>query len=326
MNHTKMPGWSLQAAIGLLPLVLQAARFEFVLLNDRELELREGERPVLVYNFGVQCPSNVPPQWARSSYLHPVYGPDGEVLTDDFPADHFHHRGVFWAWPHVQSRGQEADLWTLKGVRHEFERWLAQETRRGYALLGVQNAWILGTRKVAEEQVRVRVWPADRDGRAVDVELVLKAVDAPLTLRGAAGKGYGGLSVRFAPRRGQPVITVPGGRSTNDLLMARLAWADYSALFDQNPAPSGIAVMVAPQHPDFPLQWMTRHYGALCAGWPGVEARAIAPEQPVRCRYRLWIHRGAPDEPTLQRAYERFAQDRSNLLPLASAVWGSPPR
>jgi len=310
--------------VTLLPLATSAARFDFLLLNDREMEVREGEQRVFVYNFGVQCPSNVPPQYACSSFVHPLYGPDGEVLTDAFPADHFHHRGIFWAWPHVRSGDQEADLWLLKGIRHEFERWLCQETRRGRALLGVQNAWRLGARKVAEEQVWFRIGPATRDGRAIDVELILKAVDAPLTLRGAEGKSYGGLTVRFAPRNGQPVITVSGGRSTNDLLVTRLAWADYSARFGGQWSPSGVTVMVAPQHPGYPPEWMTRHYGALCVGWPGVNARTLPAGESVRLRYRLWIHRGAPDPGTLQEVYERFAQDRSNLAPLAVEVWGPP--
>lgn len=307
-----------------VPVAAGAARFEFLLLNERELEVREGEQRVFVYNFGPQLRSNAPPQFARSAYLHPLWGPDGEVLTDDFPADHFHHRGVFWAWPHVRSGEQEADLWTLKGIRHEFERWLCQETRRGCGLLGVQNAWRLGARKVAEEEVWFRVWPATREGRALDVELVLKAVESPLTLRGAEGKSYGGLTVRFAPRTGAPVITVPGGRSTNDLLVTRLPWADYSARFGGQWSPSGITVLVAPQHPDFPPEWMTRHYGALCVGWPGVQARTLPVGERVRLRYRLWIHRGAPDVGALQAVYDRFAQDRSNLSPLAAEVWGEP--
>lgn len=323
-NAMKFNRFILRAAAALLPLAANAARFEFILLNDRELEVREAEQRVLVYNFGVQCPSNVPPQYACSAYVHPLYGPDGEVLTDAFPSDHYHHRGMFWAWPHVRSGEQAADLWVLKGIRHEFERWLCQETRRGCALLGVQNAWRLGDRKVAEEQVWFRVWPATRDGRMIDLELILKAVDAPLTLRGAENKSYGGLTVRFAPRTGQPAITVPGGRSTNDLLMTRLPWADYSARFGRQWSPSGVTVMVAPVHPDFPPEWMTRHYGALCVGWPGVQARTIAPGESVRLRYRLWIHRGAPDADALQSLYGRFAQDRSTLAPLAVEVWGQP--
>ena len=37
-------------------------------------------------------------EYTRSNYIHPLYALDGEVLTEDFPEDHPHHRGIFWAW------------------------------------------------------------------------------------------------------------------------------------------------------------------------------------------------------------------------------------
>ena len=37
-------------------------------------------------------------QYALGDYIHPIYGLDGEVLTEDFPEDYPHHHGIFWAW------------------------------------------------------------------------------------------------------------------------------------------------------------------------------------------------------------------------------------
>ena len=38
---------------------------------------------------------------SRPHYVHPLYGLDGELLTEDFPRDHLHHHGIFWAWHQV---------------------------------------------------------------------------------------------------------------------------------------------------------------------------------------------------------------------------------
>jgi len=43
---------------------------------------------------------------------------------------------------------------------------------------------------------------------------------------------------------------------------------------------------IHPSHPDFPPTWLTRHYGCLCVGWPGVAGgswrdRVFLSEQPV---------------------------------------------
>jgi hypothetical protein len=82
-------------------------QFRFEAVNDKSLKLWEGEHPVLVYNHGVITSQSALNAQARSSYFHPVYGLDGEVLTDDFPKDHVNHRGLHWAWPHIKIDNQE---------------------------------------------------------------------------------------------------------------------------------------------------------------------------------------------------------------------------
>jgi len=292
--------------------------FHFSESSDGSLALSEGNRPVLVYNYGIISQTNVPADRARSSYVHPLYGLDGEVLTDDFPKDHYHHRGLFWAWPHVRVGEQEFDLWLLKGIRHQFDRWLGREVGKGVAVLGVQNGWMVGAHKVVDEQVWFRVWPATDNSRAIDLELMLTPLTEPLTLRGAEGKSYGGLTLRFAPRIGETIITTPAGRDTNDLLITHLPWADLSAQFSGAAKPSGAAIFVSPSHPDFPPECMTRHYGVLCVGWPGVTAQTFPPGQSIRCRYRLWIHRGTPDVAALQRIYDEYAQVSTNAPPISA--------
>ena len=53
---------------------------------------------------------------ARSNYFHPLYDLDGQVLTEDFPKDHIHHRGIFWAWHQVRINGKRALITFCKVV------------------------------------------------------------------------------------------------------------------------------------------------------------------------------------------------------------------
>jgi hypothetical protein len=300
------------ASWGLLLLLPPAAcgassGFQFKPVDDKSLGLWEGSRPVFIYNHGVIRKQGVPADRARSTYLHPVYGLDGEVLTDDFPKDHYHHRGLFWAWPHVKTGGKEYDLWMLKGVEQRFERWLARDAAQT-ALLKVENGWYAGSTRIMHEQVTLRVSPARADSRAIDIELVLTPLEEPITLAGAEGKSYGGLTLRFAPRT-NTVITTPLGDGKDDLPMTRLPWADLSAQFPKVPQPSGAAIFVSPAHPDFPPMWLTRHYGVLCLGWPGVDARTFEPNKPIRLQYRVWIHRGAADAGRLKEAFSNYQEE-----------------
>lgn len=289
--------------------------FRFTEISDKSLGLFEGEWPVFVYNHGIiQPPPGVPADRARSSYVHPIYGLDGEVLTDDFPKDHYHHRGLFWAWPHVRIGAQHYDLWMLKGIEHRFGRWLARDAGAGGATLGVENSWFVGERKVMEEQVWLRAAPTTKDVRTLDVDLTWKPIGEPLTLEGAEGKSYGGLTLRFAPRM-NTIITTPLGQGDQDLTITRLPWADLSAQFAESAQPSGAAIFVAPDHPDFPPEWLTRHYGVLCLGWPGVKPKTFQPGETIRCRYRVWIHRGAPTVEQVKRAYQSYEQSLAAARP-----------
>jgi hypothetical protein len=230
---------------------------------------------------------------------------DGEVLTDDFPKDHYHHHGIFWSWPHVLRDEQEYDLWMGRGIQQRFVRWWGRCAGPVAASLDVENGWFIGDEKAMIERVALRVYPACEDNQVVDLEFVWIPVDRPITLWGAAGKSYGGLTMRFAPRE-ETAITVPEGLTTGDLKETPLAWADMTARFENRSDPSGAAVFIHPAHPDFPPTWLTRHYGVLCVGWPGVVSKTFEPGQTIRTAYRIWIHRGAADAERLAEAYAGY--------------------
>lgn len=303
---TYNPVFRCLALLAVLPSMCSAGTFKFVPVSENSLGLWDGDQPVFVYNHGRMEKTGVPKDRARSTYLHPVYGLDGEVLTDDFPADHHHHRGLFWAWPHVKSGGKEYDLWMLKGVEQRFEKWIQREGGE-QAVLSVQNGWYVGDNKIVQEVVTFKVHALEDQARAIDLELLLVPLGQPLTLVGAEGKSYGGLTLRFAPRE-DTVITTPLGDGKDDLPMTKLPWADLTAKFPSTAAPSGAAIFVHPSHPDYPPMWLTRHYGVLCLGWPGVEEQSFEPGQTIRLKYRVWIHRGAVGAERLAGAYKKYTE------------------
>ena len=108
--------------------------FRFKEIDENSLGLWDGDKPVLVYNHGLITNENVPKEdnrRSRACYIHPVYGLDGEVITEDFPKDHYHHHGIFWSWPHVGIDGKEYDLWVYNNIEQRFVRWLGREGGTG---------------------------------------------------------------------------------------------------------------------------------------------------------------------------------------------------
>ncbi|MCH8922015.1 MAG: PmoA family protein [Planctomycetes bacterium] len=290
-------------------------------VSDKSLGLWEGDKPVLVYNHGVITGRDVPvsdSRRRRACYVHPLWGLDGELLTDDFPRDHYHHHGIFWTWPQVTIDGKKHDLWTYKDIQQRFVRWIGRRGGPLAGVLAVENGWFVGERKVMIERVWIRSFRAAGESRAIDLDFVWIPVDRPITLQGQGSKSYGGLTVRFdvSPRRDAKITTSadaarPEGKSSAakkvDLVNKPLAWADLTSKFPGAKARSGAAVFAAPDHPNFPPTWLTRHYGALCVGWPGVKPRTFAPGKPFRLSYRIWIHKKDLDAAQVEREYQAYA-------------------
>lgn len=275
-------------------------RFHFAAVDAGALGLWERDRPVFVYNHGIREHREAPRDRRRSTYVHPLYGLDGETLTDDFPRDHFHHRGLFWAWPHVAVDGKQYDLWMLRGIRQQFERWIERSVGAERAVLAVENGWYVGERRIVKEEVRFVVQATRGDERTIDFQLTLTALERPVTLGGAEGKGYGGLSLRFAPRKETAVIA-DSGKLHEDANLKRMAWADLSARFEGAKGTSGVAVFAQRGTEGKYPNWITREYGFLGVGSPEADAATLQPETPAKVAYRLVVHRGAGDAAQLRQ-------------------------
>lgn len=288
--------------------------FEFIDRDSTMLELMEDGSPVLAYNYGDLLVPGVPEDRRRSSYIHPVLGLDGERLTADFPADHPHHRGLFWAWPRVTVAGETYDLWHLRGVRHRFEGWGAREVGPVCALFTVNNGWYLGTdRKIVDEQVTVVAYRAGAIGRIIDLNLRLEATAEIVAISGQKDRGYGGLSLRPGESRDEVITTANGGQDRDSDLVPS-PWGDFSARFDRMDTLSGVAIFQQADNSLFPSGWCLRHYGFLGVDFPGTEPVELRPGRPVELRYRVWVHRGDVAVGRVAEMYKLFARPPSGRL------------
>jgi len=274
--------------VAAVPWAYAAGPFEFRERNATSLELRESGQPVYVYNYGMMLDSGAPESKRRSSYLHPVYAPNGVVVTDDFPRDHWHHRGVFWAWPIITVEGKRYDQWMALNPQTRFERWVTREAGEGNAVLEVENGWYLDGGKIVKESVRIVAHPAQDGKRILDFELEFTALDRPIAIAGAPenNKGYGGFSVRFAKRE-NTIITTDAGREVKDTDMVRHTWAQLEA--DYGGKHAALRIDDDPSNPGSPNGWCLRHYGFLGVNFPGRQPFQLSPGRPLRLKYRVTL-------------------------------------
>jgi hypothetical protein len=299
--------------IMLLVFLSAAAHAQFTFVEDPAegtLTIHDGKTDVLTYCYGDQLKPEVDPKYIQSCYIHPLYSLDGRVLTDDFPADHFHHHGLFWVWPVVRARGVTTSSWEPKipSLKHHFVHWLKRNVVDGAFALSVENDWKLYEKEtVAKEIVTLRIHPADRVGRVIDFELSIEAVGGPLELQGTPdqNKGYGGLCFRGAPIFTAATMTTDKGVLKEDAVNLPFRWADLST------AELGISIFVSPDHPGYPTKWMIRnsYAGIINASWPGLKQVVVKPGEPVILHYRVYVHSGDAETGDVNAAYSQYLKE-----------------
>ncbi len=269
--------------------------------------------PVLRYNQGsVPVPDGTHPHFApgesyeRGDYIHPLFGPDGEELTDDYPKDHPHHRGVWWSWPVTRWKDQVADIWAVVGVWSRPVATRRIESGRVFAVIEAENVWKFGKDEVpiAREEVLIRAFPQTEGCRFVDVEVRLTALAEGVTIGGRPKAGYGGFSLRAAPceRRQITRFTDPEGASP------RRAWLDYSGVFAGGKGPAGVAIYEHVTNPDYPNP-LHEYPGCNCVmpAYPEAREVPLSKEKPLVLRHRLWIHTGFADKRKLADVWTSYA-------------------
>jgi hypothetical protein len=275
------------------PLASAESKFEFKEISPTGLQLSEDGKPVFVYNFGPILKPAFPKNMERSSYLQPVYAPDGTVLTDDFNKDHPHHRGIFWAWMDISVGPKHGDIWTLKGdFKDRFVAWKAKEAGADAAHLAVDNGWFDGEKNFVTEDVDIVTHAVSDHQRVLDFTLSFEAMDEPVRIKGTSegNKWYGGFAFRFAPRDGgaaRTIIQTEDGILKNDAVDAPHAWAEVTGLFDGKP--EGARIDDDASNRGYPKNgWLLRHGFALMnVSYPGPTAVTLQPGKPLVLKYKV---------------------------------------
>lgn len=278
-------------------------------------EIVDGEVPVLRYNYQqVPEPAEVKDRIsagnrkyavARSDYLHPLYGPQGEVLTEDWSPDHPHHRGFYWAWPEVDWQGRRGDLHALQAVFARPTGQIRAEQAADHVQIVAENQWHWedGT-PIVREQATLRAWRKTAAGRAIDLQFRFTALEADVLVARRGTQHYGGLNVRLSAAADQLIET-----STDPATAApRRAWAQRSGTPQGGQAVIGVTILQHPDNPDYPGDWVQYpNLSWIQPTFPAADTRyTISRDKPLVLKYRLWIHPGRQTAETIQAWWDAY--------------------
>ena len=258
-------------------------------------------------------------QAARSNYFHPLYDLDGNVVTEDFPKDHIHHRGIFWAWHQVRIAGKTVqDQWVN---RDSF--WNVQDARidtdGSSAWLALRVAWESplftdgqGRRRpFVEERSVTRVHQAEGAIRRIDFHQRLTALVDGVEIGGSDDpKGYGGFSYRVVMPPDIRFTGAQGVVTPIENAVGASPWMDVSGSYGPS-GKSGLAVLTHPTTTGFPQPWILRARASMQnAVYPGRQPTAIPRDRPVILRYRVVLHRGELAAAAIERLQAEYAKER----------------
>jgi len=266
-----------------------------------QIVVTEGEQPVLQYNYLTQQPpegfvasvtkGNRRYARARSNYIHPLYGPHGEVLTHDWSKDHPHHRGIYWAWPEVDWRGERADLHALQRV---FARPTGNITLRNgdtSARIEAENRWIWEDETpIVREVATICVHQSGDHGRYIDLSYRFEALEDDVALARRGTKFYGGLNIRLSPIKDMQLIHYA---DPVEAVPCR-AWSDSVGIRAGGTESVGWAVFEKTSNPDYPGDWIEYPYLPwFQPTFPAQGTRYVLKKgTPLVLQYRLWIRAG----------------------------------
>jgi hypothetical protein len=258
-------------------------------------------------------------QAARSNYFHPLYDLDGNVVTEDFPADHIHHRGIFWAWHQVRINGTAVQdqwmnrdsFWTVKNAETSSDG--------SSASLALRVVWesplftdARGQRRpFVEERSVARVHRAEGSIRRIDFHQRLTALVDGVEIGGSEdAKGYGGFSYRVVMPPDIRFTGAQGVVTPIENAVGSSPWMDVAGSYGAS-GKSGLTVLTHPSTTGFPQPWILRARGSMQnAVYPGRQLSAIPRDRPVILRYRVVLHRGELTSTEIERLQAEYAGER----------------
>jgi hypothetical protein len=299
-----------------LPEVIKAS------VKDGALLIHKGDQNLLQYYFKtVYPPVGVDTAYKRSGFIHPLWSPNGQVLTRIQPRDHYHHYGIWNPWTHVQYEGDTIDFWNLN---------TRQGTVRYANFTTVQNGSVFsefkalhehvvfkknGAEKVALYEIQgVRVYaPQDNhDLFIVDFNIELNcASESPFRILEYRYAGLGWRTTEKWDNKNSMVLTSEG-KTRKDADGSKARWCIVQGQIDDDYA--GVVMMSFPTNYNYPEPlriWPENQFnrGDMFANFCPTKDMdwLLNPYRNYVLRYRLLVYNGRIDKEKAESAWHYFA-------------------
>lgn len=286
-----------------------------------------GGQPVLQYAYEpAPLPEGVNSIYERSGFIHPLWSPEGQVLTRIQPPDHWHHYGIWNPWTRTQFEGRKVDYWNL---------YEGQGTVRSKSVMSLNKGSVFGgftallehvdltapdpsgAKVTLNETWDVKAWNADPQRKVwlVDFTSTLSnPTDSLFKIEAYRYQGFGFRATEKWDDNTASLLTSEGKNKTNGNA-TRARWCDVRGVSDATAGKSGIVFMTHPGNYNFPEQlriWPTgTNNGKENVFFNFNPAQEqdwdLQPGQTYQLNYRMLVYDGAISTEEAERYWYDFA-------------------
>lgn len=274
-----------------------------------------GDRPVFTFNTStLMPPEGLPAYYQRSGFIHPLFSPSGQILTDDFPVDHAHQHGIFLTWVNTTFKGAHVDFWNQQNE---------EGTVRLVEVIDTISGSDYGQLKVRLEHLSLKDGPALQEEWTItvhntkphfliDFESVQQTAGADTLMLNPYH--YGGFAYRGSKvwnpadsvhYQGEMQVVTSLGNDRPGSNHTRPEW--IAAYGDIDGQAAGLAVFDHPDNFRFP-QFVRVHPEMPYFCFPPTveEGFTIAPGDQYVSRYRLLVFSGEPKKEEIDKFWESY--------------------
>jgi hypothetical protein len=287
--------------------------------NDAAIVIKADGKNLLQYNFKtVYPPAGVDSAYRRSAFIHPLWSPQGQVLTRIQPPDHYHHYGIWNPWTHILFEGDTLDLWNLNKKEGTVRFADFTSVNEGpvfaeYSALHEHVALKSNKENVILNEVQsVRIYKPDENHYAADISIRMQcATPSPVLILAYRYAGLGWRTTEQWTKDNSEVLTSEG-KTRKDADGSRARWCLVQGLTDNVNA--GVLMMSSPEnysHPE-PLRiWPENQYdrGDMFANFNPTKERdwLLEPGKTYVLRYRFIVFNGPFTREKAEQAWQHFA-------------------
>lgn len=280
---------------------------------------------ILQYNFKEdQLPEGVPAIFRRAGFIHPLWSPEGAVLTRTRPPDHWHHVGLWNPWTHTKYKGRIIDFWNL--IK-------AEGTVKPVEIISTTSNDLFGGFKVLQNHVDlygetpegyevalkeiwdVRVWNQVDGGWLIDFSSTLNcATDSSFEITKYRYQGFGFRATALWNDQTANILTSEG-KNKSDGNSTRARWCDVNGISETPAGTSGILFITNPANFNYPEPiriWPTgsnkgkenvffNFNPSMDRNW------TLLPGNQYTLRYRMFVYDGKIDKTKAQALWADFA-------------------